>query len=111
MIPTIELLAIEFSQALRSYLTHEEMTKIIRRNKKQTCQNICHSHDFCDANIVLHEVFMRHDMDIVDEGGVGRWGTLWDGAWSLAKSKEFQFNDALANSRKRKKPSRKAAGA
>ncbi len=88
---TVKLLAHEFSQALRSSLSPEEMTEVVLRNRAQASPNICHSHDFCDANMVLHEVFMKHGMDVADEGGMDRWGELWDRAWNLAKANEFQI--------------------
>lgn len=82
-------LALEFSASLRALLSPEEMQLVILRNAAETHPNICHSHDFCDANVVLHEVFLAHGMDPADEGGMDRWGSLWDAAWNLAKAKNF----------------------
>lgn len=93
MIPTIETLALEFSQGLHAYLTPEQMSEVVERNKNETDPNICHSHDFCDANMFLHEVFMAYGMDVADEGGMERYGPLWDQAWNLAKSREFRIAD------------------
>ena len=92
MNPSVEALAHEFSEALRSVLSPREMKTVIRRNRKQHCPNICHSHDFCDTNIVLHQVFLRHGMDAADEGGLDRWGDLWDATWNLAKFNEFRID-------------------
>jgi hypothetical protein len=89
---TIDSLAREFSQSLKSALSSEEMKELVQKNHAETTQGICHSHDYCDANMVLHEVFMKHGMDIADEGGRERWGEMWDAAWSLAKSNEFWIN-------------------
>ena len=75
---TVQSLALEFSHALRSELSAEEMRVVVRRNRAQLSPNICHSHDFCDANMVLHGVFLQHGMDAADEGGMDRWGELWD---------------------------------
>ena len=86
---SVELLAKEFSEALKSQLSEVEMNEIVRRNRAETAPRICHTHDFCDTNMVLHEVFMKHGMDIVEEGGLDRWGQLWDDAWNKAKSAEF----------------------
>jgi hypothetical protein len=93
MTPTVESLALEFSQALPAYLTPEQMVEIVLRNRSETYPNICHSHDFCDANMFLHEVFMKHGMDPADEGRMDRWGELWNRTWNLAKSKEFQTTE------------------
>lgn len=86
---TVQSLALEFSHALRSELSAEEMRVVIQRNRAQLSPNICHSHDFCDANMVLHAVFLQHGMDAADEGGMDRWGELWDHAWNMAKAEEF----------------------
>lgn len=93
MSPTIETLAREFSQGLHDYLPPEQMREVIERNRSETVPGICHSHDFCDANMILYDVFKKYGMDPVAEGGVDQLGELWDQAWNLAKSKEFQITD------------------
>lgn len=72
--PTIDSLAIQFCQLLRVTLTLGEMDLVVLRNRTQTHPSVCHSGDFCDSNMVLHEVFMRYGMDVADEGGVDKWG-------------------------------------
>jgi len=90
MAATVETLAREFGKALRSLVSAEDMQEIILRNRNESRSGICHSHDFCDANVVLHEVFLAHGMDIADEGGRDRWGTLWVDAWNLAQLRDFR---------------------
>jgi hypothetical protein len=85
-------LAREFSDALRALLTPAEMREVISRNLEETHPSICHTHDFCDANVLMHEVFLSHGMNPVDEGGMDKWGHLWTEAWNLAKAHEFDFN-------------------
>lgn len=92
MTTTVETLAKEFSQALHSVLTPAQMSEVVSRNAQETHPSICHTHDFCDANVVLYEVFLSHGMDPADEGGMDKWGHLWDEAWNLAKAREFHFN-------------------
>lgn len=87
--PTIDSLANQFSQLLRSTLSPEEMEQVVLRNRVQTHPSVCHSGDFCDSNMLLHEVFMRYGMDVADEGGAEKWGHLWDAAWTLAKTRDF----------------------
>ncbi len=89
---TAEVLALEFSQSLRALLTPTQMSQVILRNVQDGDPAICHSHDFCDANVVMHEVFLSHGMDPADEGGAEKWGPLWDNAWNLAKASGFQIN-------------------
>ena len=87
--PTPESLAREFSDALKGLLLPEEIREIVERNREETNSRICHTHDFCDANVVLFDVFMKHGMDIADEGGRDRWGKLWDESWQMAKASDF----------------------
>ena len=74
---------------MRSTLTPEQMEQVVEGNRTESNPNVCHSGDFCDSNMVLHEVFMRYGMDVADEGGAEKWGHLWDAAWNLAKKRHF----------------------
>ena len=88
-IPSVDSLANQFGQLMRSTLTPEQMDQVVEGNRTETNKNVCHSGDFCDSNVVLHEVFMRYGMDVADEGGADKWGQLWDAAWNLAKKRDF----------------------
>jgi len=94
---TPERLAMEFSKIIRSWLTVEEMEEVISRNKTQTCDDVCHSHDFCDANMAMEEALGKvglpsmHDENFADADVLNpitseRWGK----AWSIAKRNEFR---------------------
>lgn len=91
MQPLLKTLAREFSEGLHAYLTHAQMQAVVERNRAETAPGACHSHDFCDANIVLYEVFLWHGMDPVAEGGMDLYGALWDQAWNLAKARDFRI--------------------
>jgi len=85
MKPTAETLALEFSQGLHAYLTPEQMSEVVERNKNEADPHICHSHDFCDANMFLYDVFKKYGMD--------KWADLWNRAWNLAKARGFRPTD------------------
>lgn len=89
--PTIDSLAMEFCHEMRATLTQEQMEQVLALNALEMNPNVCHSHDFCDANMVLNEVFVRHGMDATEDGGMGRWGDLWNQTWNLAKSRGFRM--------------------
>lgn len=91
MMPTAEILALEFCQELRASMTAEQLVLAAIRNSEEPDPRICHSHDFCDANMALYAAFMRHGMDPADEGGMERWGQLWDRSWNLAKAGGFRL--------------------
>lgn len=40
----------------------------------------------------LYDVFMKYGMNPVEEGGLDRWGDLWDRAWNMAKAAEFKID-------------------
>lgn len=90
MTPSADTIALEFSQGLHACLGPEKMVEVVERNRVETAPSCCHSHDFCDANMVLYEVFLRHGMDPATEEGMELHGALWDQAWNLAKSREFR---------------------
>lgn len=50
-----EILAREFSATLREWLRPDELAEVVKRNKAETNNYICHSHDFCDANMAMLE--------------------------------------------------------
>ncbi len=88
-IPSVDSLANQFGQLMRSTLTPEQTEQVVLRNRTQTHPSVCHSGDFCDSNMVLLEVLMRYGMDVADEGGVEKWGHLWNATWTLAKTRGF----------------------
>ena len=73
-------------------LSVAEFREIILRNKSETNDGICHSHDFCDANMLMLDAFIetfgRNPLDGPD-GMTDEDGKLWDGAWAIAKAAEF----------------------
>lgn len=89
--PTVDSLALEFCDAMRATLSAEQMKSVVSLNREETNPHVCHSHDFCDANMVLHEVFMRRGMDLSDEARTDRLTDLWNQTWDLAKSRDFRM--------------------
>lgn len=89
--PTADSLAMEFCDELRATLTAEQMEQVVTLNAAETNSDVCHSHDFCGATMVLHEVFVRHGMGATEEGGMDRWADLWNLTWNLAKARGFRL--------------------
>ena len=89
-------LAIEFGRVLHSWLDVQEMVEIINRNREQRDDNICHTHDFCDANMAMEEAFQN----VLGRGAVvASWedNLLWNESWSLAKRYNFFSNSGYFN--------------
>ncbi len=80
-------LAAAFSVGLEEALTPWEFDEVLRLNAAETDPLICHSHDFCDANMVMLEAFeaLGGTFDPADEGQA----TLTNAAWDIAKKCGF----------------------
>jgi hypothetical protein len=76
----IALLAREFSRLLVQSLGKETVKKINRLNKAEEDPNVCHSHDFCDANMVMHEAQenLKLNLDLENQRDVNLWGDAWN---------------------------------
>jgi len=78
-----EVIADRFAAVLREWLTADEWTEMLERNGAQRDPLICHSHDFCDANMAMDQAFtefapeMKVD-DVVAEDSVPVWNAAWD---------------------------------
>lgn len=95
-------LALAFSRALREALP-AVMHSVIVANRQETDPGICHSHDHCDANMVMagafEEVLGRPaymSCDVEDgnctEAQCAADMRLWDAAWTLARIGEFKVD-------------------
>lgn len=93
----VQAIAQEFGRELRNALSPEDMAEVLARNATQADPQICHSHDFCDANMVMLAAFERlgfTEDDVLPDGS--RWPrvadamrSLWNDAWSDAKANGF----------------------
>jgi hypothetical protein len=75
-------LAKAFCEELSRNLTPEQLDEVNRLNAEDS-DNICHSHDFCDANQVMLDA-MGAEFENTDEQN-----TLINQAWAIAKAAEF----------------------
>lgn len=89
-------LANTFSTVLRQWLTAEQMRQVVERNRATGNEALCASHDFCDANMAMHEAFetvLGHEPD----GESGEDAELWNTAWTAAKRANFtQIRPSMA---------------
>lgn len=88
--PTQQL-AREFSKVLRQTLTDDEMTEVISLNRTEGDINICHSHDFCDANMALIEAY-ENIYGCEPTFSDDKTMDLINTAWALARTLEFNAN-------------------
>ena len=63
------------------------MIDIIICNRQEKEVGVCHSHDYCDANMLMLEVFEENNLNVEDEAN----HQLWNDVWDLAKQNEFFY--------------------
>jgi hypothetical protein len=82
ILPPVEKLAESFSRVLTEYIGEEKMYEVARRNRAETDDRICHSHDFCDANMAMLDAFHAHlpglEVNLENDAIIGRWSDAWD---------------------------------
>jgi hypothetical protein len=80
-------LAIRFGKILRRYMTEREYRLVIYRNRTEKDNLVCHSHDFCDANMAMFDALVSLGVDKRDLSRLmctpGIINTLWMDAWNL----------------------------
>lgn len=81
---TPEQLAQKFIELLRKEIGYHSFAEACRRNNTREYQqrDICASHDFCDANVVMAAAFEAFGIvvDVDDDAQIA----LWSRAWHLA---------------------------
>lgn len=95
-------LAKAFSKNLLKEIGAEKLKTVIEDNKKETSDDVCHSHDMCDANMVMLDAFNDVGIDLendyVEFPGEGLVDTksdsailinIWNKAWGEAKKNDF----------------------
>jgi hypothetical protein len=92
--PKIPLLARVFSRVLQEWLMPAEMNQAIARNETAEYKGACATHDFCDANMAMHEAFENlglkgiSDFETDSPEQVAAMA-LWNKAWDYAKANRF----------------------
>ena len=95
--PTVkpaEQIGIRFAQVLREWLTDAEWLEMRRRNVEHVNDGICASHDFCDANMAMHQAFMDCGQpDPAENPQDDAVLTLWGDAWQWAQVNRLTQHD------------------
>jgi hypothetical protein len=78
-------LAKAFAEELNSVLTAEQMDLVNDRNAFEKDKSVCHSHDVCDANMVMLDAMSLLGIEIGSEG----FDDLFNEAWLIAGSNKF----------------------
>lgn len=85
---TATQLAAEFSRQLSAQLTTLEMASVVARNAIDTNPNVCHSHDFCDANQVMLDAMTALGATGEYSGDAAQVDLINE-AWVIARAADF----------------------
>lgn len=88
-LPTVPALARQFCLVLRDTLSPTQMAEVVRRNAAQPDPSICHSHDFCDANMAMAEAWEMLSTVPCGADCPDAVNAIWSAAWDLAKDNDF----------------------
>ncbi len=91
---TVAKLAKAFGRELLDDVGLFDVRAMIEDNKEETDPTICHSHDYCDANMDMYDAGLKLGLDL--DWGNADHSKLVDEAWTLAKSKAFFVEELLA---------------
>ena len=77
-----------FAAILKEHLSSAQILTIIRLNQTDAYKDACATHDFIDANMVMHSAYervMNKEADLKDDADL----ELWNKAWEAAKANNF----------------------
>lgn len=93
----VPMVAADFALLLESEIGSDELDQVVIRNRVEMNKQVCHSHDFCDPNMLMAAVIKaRLGLDPSDEGVLmdERFAGLWNDAWDMAKERFFADTQA-----------------
>jgi len=100
-----ETLAKAFCDVVTRSLSSDELLQVIEWNRAEKDPLVCHTHDYCDANMLMDEAFTEAfgcsplddgQRDPKDDGMTLANVTLWNAAWNLAKGANFKSEEVVS---------------
>jgi len=89
----ITKLAKQFAKLLSEEIGDDNMKAVVAANKKEKSSGVCHSHDYCDANMVMADAFKVLDIDLEkdypDAVQNAQIVSIWNAAWDEAFKNNF----------------------
>ena len=78
----------EFITIINNWIVPEDLDIVRKRNREETDPMVCHTHDFCDANMAMEEAIENLSMTSLPD-----CDKLRDDAWDIAKKRGFLLMD------------------
>ncbi|KWN05896.1 hypothetical protein WT83_27835 [Burkholderia territorii] len=91
---TVACIARLFSYEVSTRLSEFQLAAVRKLNRDEKLEYVCHTHDFCDANLLMDAAFVKcglvedNDVDVIGE----HLQPVWNAAWDVAKVAEFQVD-------------------
>lgn len=85
-------LARAFGDKVQELSRHDFRQAVDRNKAEEWDSDICHSHDFCDANMLMLEAFVSvvgRNPDFLEDASKSEDIELWGDAWAIAKAADF----------------------
>lgn len=86
-------LAREFGTLIQEELSTVRFRAMVDRNKAEDADsNVCHSHDYCDANMTMLQAFQnvfQREPAFLNDSTTEADLALWNEAWQIAKAADF----------------------
>lgn len=79
----VDRLATEFDQMLRWHMTGQEYAAAVLANSKEADPDVCHTHDFIDANMSMLAAWEVVTGQAEIDGDNDADTALWNAAWKL----------------------------
>jgi len=73
-----------FCQLIRAELG-DKMQDVVARNRGESDSDVCHTHDYCDANMVMASAMRAVGIPCSSN-------ELWNSSWDIAKAAEFKLD-------------------
>jgi len=71
-----------FDRGLREALTPAEYEQVVKLNRREKDLQVCHSHDYVDANEIMEAAMAEHsglaDVTVMTEDVAALWNQAWD---------------------------------
>jgi hypothetical protein len=81
-------IAVQFSKRLLAYCGRENLNKAWVLNATDPDKEVCHSHDFCDANVFMMRAYRAvtgKKPNTTSDDVIA----IWNAAWDIAKQNRF----------------------
>jgi len=85
----IKAIAEAFAGILKEWLSDDEFAEMKAANKAEQDDGVCHSHDYCDANMAMLGALIKagaitQDQADADDFDIMDHSNLWNAAWAYA---------------------------